>query len=493
MGDPAFGGPTTLDVPDIAHGEMVSAKDFADTNYLTGGYAPVEHELDSAELVLLEGELPANLHGVFARNSSNPRFRPPEPYHWFDGDGMIHAVRFADGRATYSNRFVRTDGLAQDEAAGGATHTGLLSRPRAADLARPGGPYKNTANTDLLAWNGQLLALWWQGGALPYAVRASDLATEGLFRAAGTMTAHAKVDPHTGDLVFFDYGMRPPFVTHGVLTRAGELRRTPISLPGPRPQHDIALTRNYTIVIDPSMFADPEALAHGKVHMRFFPQVPTRLGLFDRRAHELVRWFEVPACFVYHFVNAWEQGNEIVVHACRIRDPLRYDPQPRRDDQRDRQVPHIAHLRLDPQLVRWTLNLDSGLAREEVVDTGLAEFPRVDDRRLGQPTRAAYLGRFAEREMFAFAGVRRVELDTGIATERRYPDGWFGGEVSVVPIGPDEGDTVLMTFVSEEATQRTELWLLSANELDVVARLAIGSPVPAGFHGRWISPQSTSH
>lgn len=463
---------------------MVSAKDFADTNYLDGAYAPVERELDQAELELLEGELPAGLQGLFARNSSNPRFRPPGPYHWFDGDGMIHAVRFADGRASYSNRFVRTDGLAQDEAAGKATWTGLLSRPTAADLARPGGPYKNTANTDLLAWDGQLLALWWQGGALPHAVRPSDLATEGPFRAAGTMTAHAKVDPYTGDLVFFDYGMRPPFATHGVLTRAGELRRTPIELPGPRPQHDIALTQHYTILIDPSMFADPEALARGKVHMRLFPDVPTRLGLFDRRTHELVRWFEVPACYVYHFANAWEQGNEIVITASRIRDPLRYDPQPGRSD---RQVPCIAHLRLDPQLVRWTLDLDSGLAREDVIDTALAEFPRVDDRRLGQPTRAAYLGLFAEREMFAFAGVRRVELDTGVAIERRYPDGWFGGEVSVVPTGPDESDAVLMTFVSEESTQRSELWLLSANDLDVVARLAIGSPVPAGFHTRWMN------
>jgi carotenoid cleavage dioxygenase len=452
---------------------VVSAKDFADTDYLDGPYAPVERELDQAELELLEGELPANLDGLFARNSSNPRFRPPAPYHWFDGDGMIHAVRFADGRASYRNRFVRTHGLAQDEAAGEATHGGLLSR----------GPHKNTANTDLLAWNGQLLALWWQGRALPYSVRVSDLATEDMFRAAGTMTAHAKVDPHTGDLVFFDYGVTPPFITHGVLTRSGELRRTAIELPGPRPQHDIALTQHYTILIEPSMFADPEALARGKLHMRFFPHVPTRLGLFDRRTHQMARWFEVPACFVYHFVNAWEQGNEIVITASRIRDPLRYDPQPGRED---RQVPCIAHLRLDPQLVRWTLDLDSGRAREDVIDTALAEFPRVDDRRLGQPTRAAYLGLFAEREKFAFTGVRRVELDSGVAIERRYPDGWFGGEVSVVPTGPDESDAVLMTFVSEETTQRTELWLLSANELDVVARLAIGSPVPTGFHTRWV-------
>jgi carotenoid cleavage dioxygenase-like enzyme len=43
-----------------------------------------------------------------------------------------------------------------------------------------------------------------------------------------------------------------------------------------------------------------------------------------------------------------------------------------------------------------------------------------------------------------------------------------------------------MSFVAEEATRRSELWLLSANELEVVARLAIPSPVPTGFHTRWV-------
>ena len=461
---------------------MVSARDYDDgAIYSTGGYAPSPTEHDFPALELIEGELPTGLEGVFARNSSNPRFDPPQPYHWFDGDGMVHAVSIADGRASYRNRWVRTAGLAADEAAGQATRTGLLARP---DLNHPDGPYKNTANTDLIHWQGQLLALWWLGGGTPYAMDARTLETQGLFERAGTMTAHAKVDPRSGDLVFLDYSMRPPFVTHGVLSAAGELRRTPIDLPGPRPQHDIALTERYSILIDVSMFPAPEALQKGKVHMRFFPDTPTRLGLFDRRTHTLVRWFEVPACYVYHFANAWELGaSKVIVVASRIRDPLVYDPQPGRSD---RVVPRIAHLRLEPELVRWTLDLDTGLAREEVLDDAVAEFPRVDDRRLGVPTRAAYLGCFGAREALAFAGVRRVDLETGAALETRYPPGWVGGEVSVVPLGPEEDDALLATFVSEEQGQGSELWLLGARELDIVARLKIPARVPAGFHVRWI-------
>jgi carotenoid cleavage dioxygenase len=217
--------------------------------------------------------------------------------------------------------------------------------------------------------------------------------------------------------------------------------------------------------------------------MRFFPDQPTRLGLFDRRKHELLRWFEVPACYVYHFANAWEQGDEVVIHVCRMRDPLMYDPQPGRSDTA---VPRIAHLRLEPELVRWTLNLSTGLAKEEVIDDGLAEFPRVDDRKIGAPTRAAYLASFAEDEALHFQGVRRVDLQSGAAVERDFPAGWHGGEVSVAPLSTDGDAAVLASFVTEADTGRSELWLLNADDLATVARLAIPSRVPVGFHTRWL-------
>nr|AYM52693.1 hypothetical protein [Pseudenhygromyxa salsuginis] len=461
---------------------MIRARDYEDgATYISGLYAPVAEEHDFAALACIEGEVPSDLAGVFARNAPNPKFAPPEPYHWFDGDGMVHAVTFAEGRATYRNRWVRTKGLADDEAAGKALRPGLFSRP---DLRHPDGPFKNTANTDLLAWQGRLLALWWLGEGTPYALDPHSLETRGLFTAAGTMTAHAKVDPRSGDLVFIDYGMRPPFLTHGVLSPDGELRRTAVELPGPRPQHDIALTERYTVLIDTSMFADPQALATGRVHMRFFADTPTRLGLFDRRAHELVRWFEVPPCYVYHFANAWErEDGKVVVVASRVRDPLVYDPQPGRSQAA---VPRIGHLRLEPQLVRWTLDLESGQASEDVIDEAVAEFPRVDDSRLGAPTRAAYLGSFAAHESLIFAGVRRVDLERGTAIERRFPPGWCGGEVSVLPRGDDDDRALLATFVSPDDGGPGELWLLAAADLEVVARLRIPARVPAGFHTRWL-------
>src|SRR5262245_27227253 len=91
-------------------------------SYGKGVFAGVADERNDADLPV-EGELPPELYGMFARNSPNPRFPPRGRYHWFDGDGMVHAVYFEDGRARYCNRYVQTRGLAIEEAAGTALWT----------------------------------------------------------------------------------------------------------------------------------------------------------------------------------------------------------------------------------------------------------------------------------------------------------------------------------------------------------------------------------
>ena len=91
------------------------------------------------------GEIPDDLNGVYVRNGPNPQFEPQGRYHWFDGDGMVHAVHFADGRATYRNRWIRTDGFEREREAGAPLWRGIIepfeSNP-------PGEPEKDTANTD---------------------------------------------------------------------------------------------------------------------------------------------------------------------------------------------------------------------------------------------------------------------------------------------------------------------------------------------------------
>ena len=83
----------------------------SDDPHLSGNYAPIGPEIDAADLPVIAGRIPPDLSGAYMRNGPNPVLEPKGLYHWFDGDGMVHAVYFRDGRASYIRRWVRTRSL----------------------------------------------------------------------------------------------------------------------------------------------------------------------------------------------------------------------------------------------------------------------------------------------------------------------------------------------------------------------------------------------
>ena len=72
--------------------------------YMTGPWTPQHEEVNAWDLEVLEGAIPADLDGVYLRNTENPVHDPVGRYHPFDGDGMIHQIEFKGGQATYRNR-----------------------------------------------------------------------------------------------------------------------------------------------------------------------------------------------------------------------------------------------------------------------------------------------------------------------------------------------------------------------------------------------------
>ena len=106
-----------------------------DHPYRTGPWRPQTTEWDADDLTAVEGEIPRDLDGVYLRNTENPLHPALKAYHPFDGDGMMHVVGFRDGKAFYRNRFVRTDGFAEENEAGGPLWPGL-AEPVAIGQAR---------------------------------------------------------------------------------------------------------------------------------------------------------------------------------------------------------------------------------------------------------------------------------------------------------------------------------------------------------------------
>ncbi|MFM6096560.1 MAG: carotenoid oxygenase family protein [Dolichospermum sp.] len=449
--------------------------------YLQGNFAPINTEITTDTLEVI-GELPPELSGMFVRNGPNPQRNPIGQYHWFDGDGMLHGVQFNDGKATYKNRYVRTKGWNIEHEAGKAIWTGMLEPPQ---LDNPYGISKNTANTALVWHNKQLLALW-EGGA-PHHISIPDLETIGEYtyndQLVSAFTAHPKVDSVTGEMMFFGYGFRPPYLQYGIVSSQGELLSTvPIEIPMAVMMHDFAITENYTIFMDLPLTFSMERMQRGEPMLIFEKHRPSRFGIIPRHGdNSNIRWFECPSCYVFHTLNAYEVGDEVVLIACRMNSTNVLISNDTYSDT----------LEGIPFLHRWRFNLSTGTVTEEQLDDVPGEFPRVNENLLGRKTQYGYLGKIVSGQNPLFDGVIKYDFENGTSQTHEFGKNRYGGESVFVPspnaTAEDQG--WLVTFVYDENSQRSELLVINAEDMtsEPIARVIIPQRVPYGFHGTWIS------
>ncbi|MEO1761659.1 MAG: carotenoid oxygenase family protein [Cyanobacteria bacterium J06629_18] len=451
--------------------------------FLDGNYAPVGEEITTDDLKII-GEIPPDLSGMFVRNGPNPQWQPKGQYHWFDGDGMLHGVRISNGKASYRNRYVRTKGWQIEHQEGKAIWSGMLEPPQ---MDNPHGPYKNVANTALVWHAGNFFALW-EGGS-PHAIKLPELDTFGEYNYNGKLqsafTAHPKVDPVTGEMMFFGYSFAPPFLHYSVVSAAGELLRTvPIELPMGVMMHDFAITANYTIFMDLPLTFNPMRMQKGEPGMMFEKDRASRFGIVPRHGdNNDIRWFEAPACFVWHTLNAYEEGDEVVLLGCRMSST---NVLATNSEQRDTQGDI-------PFLYQWRFNMKDGSVKEEKLDDVPSEFPRVNDKFLGQPSRYGYAGKMGQGAMPSFEGVIKYDLHSGKSQTHEFGKGRYGGEAVFAPRagGSTEDEGWVITFVYDSNEDKSELVIVDAQNMtsEPVARVLIPQRVPYGFHGDWVSEE----
>ncbi len=459
--------------------------DTIDNPYLHGVFAPVVDEVVATDLPV-EGTLPRELFGAYLRNGPNSVHAPPNRYHWFDGDGMVHGIWFENGRAHYRNRYVQTRGLAAEAEAGAAIWGGVLGP---FDFSLPGGPLKDTANTDLIVHGDRVLALWYESGT-PVALDPGTLATLGPETFGGALkrtSAHSKVDPATGELIWFSYGDRPPYLRYGVVRPDGSVHATTVSLPGPRRPHDIGITPRYSVLHDFPVFFDPELFARtGKRVPLFHPEVPTRFGVIPRYGTDAdVRWFSFDPCYMLHVVNCWEEGDTVVMIGCRTRDPSL------RPDKRDGRIAAmLSGIKLQASLHRWEMDLATGACREQQLDDFNAEFPMIHPDRHGHRGRWAWLQHIPYEIPATFEGLVKADLETGARTVVPYGPGVFGSEAPFVPRpgATDEDDGWVVTFVTDRSDWSSHCLVYAGQDpaAGPVARVRLPQRVPAGFHAAWV-------
>lgn len=453
--------------------------------FLEGNYAPIHDEYDVPDLPVA-GELPPGLTGTLFRNGPNPQFTPLDPmkHHWFVGDGMIHAFTLGDGRASYRNRWVRTDKWVAENAAGRALISGFGGpSTTGVRLANTG-----VANTNIVWHAGRLLAL--EEAHLPFELDPATLATRGVrnFDGAveGPFTAHPKIDPVTGELVFFGYSVDGPFsrgMTYGTVGADGRVSRVErFEAPYSSMVHDFAVTERHVVFpILPLSGSMRRAMA-GQMPFAWEPELGSHIGLLRRdQGVASLRWFRAPSFYVFHVLNAWDEGHQVIV------DVMQYD-EPGLFPRADGRPSNLAAA--DARLVRWTLDTDAGTDsfKQMQLDDMSGEFPRLDERRAGLPNRfGTFAGR--SRDDRVMDTIVWLDLLAGRRVAFTLPSGDEASEPVFVPRRPEaaEGDGWLLAVVWRAAKRRSDLIVLDTNAVEhgPIATVRLAHRVPSGFHGNW--------
>ena len=465
-----------------------------DNTFLHFPWGPLQMECDARDLIV-EGEIPADLKGSLYRNGPNQRFSPRGDYHLFAGDGMVHAFHIANGKVDYRNRWVRTAKWKIEDREGKAVVNAMNPfdcEPEYSDFVLV--DKEGLANTALVWHGGRLLAM--EEGHAPYELDPHTLESIGSWTFRGklhtAMTAHPKVDPKTGEMVFFAYMATGPFAAdvmvhkvnpQGVLTESIHLPTSYSSM-----VHDFVLTENYIIIPVMPISGSLERAMEGGPPFAWEPDKGVQIGVLPRHGGttEDIRWLDMDLSFAFHFMNGFDRDGVITVDACQMEHAPLFPT-----------VDGGSTGKTEPHLTRWTIDMNADQPRVEFerIDEFESEFPQCDPRYVGQPYRHGWYtspdGQLAsgmEVNDNYFNTVGHFDHETG-AVDRYSCGQAMTSEALFVPKSENsaEGEGYLLSVVTSFETRTSSLYIFDALDLagGPLAKVHLSHCVPAGFHGTW--------
>lgn len=439
----------------------------------------------------VEGRIPPDLRGTLYRNGpALSRALGMEYETHFDGDGAVSAVWFGPSGAQGAVRLVETPGLRAERRAGRRLYSSF-STVGPSWWRRVGARIKNVANTNVLCWQDRLFALY-EGGK-PTELRSDDLSTlsETDFEGAVPVTFSAHYHEVSERQAIYNFGVRYGAVGKLDLFElpfAGPARRM-ATLPLPRSPmiHDFVATNRHLVFFVPPVRLRAWPLLFGigspLQHLRWEPEAGTEVIVVPiDRPSEPVRFF-VDAFYQWHFVNGFEEGEDIVVDLVRYPDFGSVEPLRTRGEMKTDIAPGT--------LFRHRVNPRSRTVRCEERYLRSCEFPQMRSDLRGRRHRFAYVtahskGRLGQTGPMDL--LSKVEPETGKAVEISLGEDQYPSEPIFAPRSESEDDGYLLALVYDARAHLSYVAVLDARDLEggPLAKAWFDQHIPFSFHGVWV-------
>lgn len=449
---------------------------------LQGNYAPWTEENNYENLTEITGEIPKSLNGALYRNGPNPQF-PDDNAHWFEGDGMIHGFFFENGKVCYQNRWIRTPRFELEHKAGKGLFGTLSDRSKADPSTKD--VSTNTANTNIVMHAGKLLAL--QETSLPIEMNPINLHTIGEWKCNDNishMSAHPHFDPQTNEMHTYAYYFDKPEVDYFVFNELGILTKSKtIEVPFSSFMHDFFITKDYVIFPVMPLTTSLERRKHGKPPIMWEPELGAHICIMPKNGSQKdIIWYSLDAFYVYHFMNAYQEGDKVILDGMKSQSATLF-PDKNGNVTTDKEHP--------PQLTRWEFSLTNKSSRVSQLDSVNAEFPRFDERFTGLPYQHGFCSASTnpENEEGDFDSLIHYDLINRTSKTRSFGRYSNPSEPIFVPYNASipEGDGVILTTAYNAETDKSDLYILDAMNIDKepLAIVHLPNRVPNGFHGNW--------
>lgn len=452
--------------------------------------------------VRIEGTLPHGLAGTLYRNG--PGLFERDDYrkaNVLDGDGYVQALSINNGKATHQAHFVRTGKYQDEEKAGrylGATWTTRAPGGFLANLG--GGGIRDQAGVTTYQVRDTLYAID-ENTTKVHVLDPDTLETNSIIPAGlvdgMTIKAHTKIDAHTGDWIMLGGTFGPSMSIASAVHHADGTCTAAPAFKAPRQvyTHDFFATENYFLVYLQPAFFNPFSFLAGlnsfTEAITWKPEEGGLLALIPRNG-EATRYIETPASWMWHALNAYEEGNTLIADFIGYDDPEHFiGKDPAFSAIMDGR---LAANQIGGHLRRFVVNLDTHTAREERIADGPFEFPMTHAATALRKHRYGYMS-YGTHDSIFHSGLARVDTQTG--DTQSFDLGkhvWVGEPIHTPdpahPLQENAGWVIAQAL--DGATGKSFYAVFRAENLSdgPIAKAHLAHHMPISFHGHW-TPRTT--